>query len=61
MSGQQECGTGDFNTPTSGVRVKRGYGRTDGWTDGYPDARTDGYPDGRISGWTDGREGKIRI
>ena len=44
-----------------GVRVKRGYG----WTDGYPDGQTDGYPDGQISGRTDGRmfgrtDGRIR-
>ena len=37
------------------VRVKRGYGRTDGQTDGYPDERTDRRISGRTDIRTDGR------
>ena len=45
----------------TGVRVKRGYGRTDGRMDGCPDGCSDGCPDGCPDGRTDGREGKTRI
>ena len=44
-----------FSQSVNGVRVKRGYGQTDGWADGRMGGRTDRRTDGRMDGWTGGR------